>query len=342
MLALRKMGPDPGVALVAAPEPSITQPDEALIEVAAAGICGSDLHIAHWSAAFQHLAPFLPVTLGHEFCGRVAARGPTAAIDIGARVTVRPPVSCGRCAACRAGDPNACAQRRSIGLSRDGGFARWVSAPAINCVPAPDSLDDELVALAEPMAVCLGAVKRAGVAPGERVAILGPGTIGQGLALFCERAGAGEVAVLGHDDAPRLAVLRALGFKRLIDGVDPARETALAALRGAVDCVFEASGAAGAFETAFDLARPGGRIVVVGIHAAPVATDLVRLVRRRLQIIGAFSTAAADWPEALAAIAADPARFARLITHRFALAEALAGIAVAERRAASKVMLRPH
>ena len=120
-----------------------------VVRVGAVGICGTDLHIYEWSGGYEAMTPAMPVTLGHEFSGTIEAVG-TGCGDLaaGMLVAVRPSVVCGQCAACRAGDADGCTQRKGIGITRNGGLARQVSAPAANCVVAPAGMDADLAALA--------------------------------------------------------------------------------------------------------------------------------------------------------------------------------------------------
>lgn len=341
MLALRKLGTAPGVALVDVAEPEIAGPDDVKIEVTAAGICGSDLHIDHWSPGYHHLGPSLPLTLGHEFVGRVVDRGSSGSGPaVGSRVTVVPATTCGYCAACLAADFDACRERRGIGVMRDGGFARYVVVPARNCISIPDALPDDVAALTEPVAIGVNAVMTAALKAGDKVVVFGPGTIGQAIAVEARRAGA-DVTVVGFRDESRIAVLRSLGFSQLVDLSDSAQSSALSALADSVDCVFEASGAASAFKAALGLLRPKGRLVVVGIHSVPGEIDLVRLVRKRLQVVGAFSSPGAIWPDVVKRLADDPTMYAKFVTHRYSLENVLAGFDVGHRREASKVIVRP-
>src|SRR6187401_2002620 len=126
MKALRKVTPGPGLELQDAGDARSPGPDEVLLRVRSAGICGTDLHIDHWTSNYHFLTPALPVTVGHEFSGEVAATGASVTgLAVGTLVAVRPSVTCGACAACVAQDPDACTQRRGIGVMRDGGFAPW-------------------------------------------------------------------------------------------------------------------------------------------------------------------------------------------------------------------------
>ena len=220
MLALRKLAPEPGLFLCEVPEPAAPGPGEVVIRVAAAGICGTDLHVADWTAGYAAMSAAMPVTLGHEFTGTITRLGAgVSGFTAGGRVVVRPSVVCGTCERCRSGQAEDCVTRRGIGITRNGGFAALVTVPAENCVPVPDQLPDHLAALTEPMTVSAEAVDTAGVKAGDTVLIIGPGTIGQGAALFAEAAGAARIVIAGRDDAARLATLRELGFDDVVDTI---------------------------------------------------------------------------------------------------------------------------
>lgn len=342
MLALRKTAPAPGLVLEDVPEPA-PGPGEVLVAVEAAGICGTDVHIADWTAGYEAMTAAMPVTIGHEFAGRVVALGAgTAGVAEGARVTVRPSTVCGRCAACAAGDPDRCTDRRGIGIGRDGAFAPLVRVPALNCVAVPDGLDAEMAAMTEPLSVSMHAVDLAAVKPGQRVLVLGPGPIGLGIALFAGAAGA-EVVLAGVNDAPRLATARAACGAATIDLAGTDLPTALdAAGQGApFDAVIEAAGVAAAVEGGLSRLRKGGIFVVAGIHARPAPVDLTRLVRMEQTIHGAYRAPIADWSRVLAFMLRHEASVRAMVTHRLPLAEALRGFALSHDRSASKVILRP-
>lgn len=351
MLALRKLRSEPGVELSVAPEPLVDAGD-ALIEVAAAGVCGSDLHIASWDASYAFMIRALPVTLGHEFAGVVAAlcpgasgapSGRTGGVAIGDRVVAMPSVTCGACPGCLSIGADACTRRRGLGMTRDGGFASRVVVPAVNCVAIPDDLPLDLAALTEPLTVSAEAVARGEARPGARVLIMGPGTIGQGAAILARLAGAELVVMTGRDDGPRFDTLRALGFDKLIDVADPdATERLRAHAVDGYDTVIEATGVGATIDQGLALLRPGGILVTAGIHARPASIDVTKLVRRNLQIRGSFRSPRAVWPVILATIARDRAAFAPMITHRLPLSDAPAAFALARNKEASKVMLFPR
>ena len=339
MLALRKTEPAPGLALAEVDEPQL-QAGEIMIEVAAAGICGSDLHVDDWDHTYQFIAASLPVTLGHELAGRViAAHDGEGRPLIGQSVVVMPSVVCGTCPRCRAGDPAHCQNRRGIGMSRNGGFAPLVAAPARNCIPLPAGLSPEIAALTEPLTVCQEAVERGGIIAGMRVLVLGPGTIGQGIALMARNAGA-DVIVAGHDDATRLETVAELGFDRAFDLADPTAAAALDRL-APFDVVLEATGAPSTIQYGLDRLRAEGVFVATGIHASPASFDVTGLVRNRQDIRGSYRAPLSTWPKVVDALAADPKAFLPMITHRLPLKDGLKGFTLGHARQGSKVMLIP-
>lgn len=143
---------------------------------------------------------------------------------------MRPSTTCGVCEVCGIGDEDGCTRRKGIGIGRNGAFAGYVCAPAGNCHILPDTLQLDVAALTEPMTVCLEAVQTAEVRVGQRVLVLGPGFIGQGIAILARARGAG-VVIAGWDDAPRLDLLRSLDFDHLLDA-RTARRTLLYARWG--------------------------------------------------------------------------------------------------------------
>ncbi|MBX6374032.1 MAG: alcohol dehydrogenase catalytic domain-containing protein [Acetobacteraceae bacterium] len=345
MRALRKTAARFGLELLDAPDPPPPGPGEVVVRVEHVGICGSDVHAYEWTDGYGFMVPHLPLTMGHEFAGRIAAVGPGAAPwTEDTRVAVMPFVSCGGvCPSCRRGDVRNCERRETIGLTRDGGFARHVRVPAASCIALPDSVDTEIGALAEPLGVGCEAVLVGEVGLGDTVLVLGPGTIGQGIALMARAAGAGRVLIAGRADAPRFEVLRRLGFTDLIDVAEgPLREQVLAATGGRpVDVVLEATGHPPSITEGLSVLRKGGVLVVAGIHPGPVTLPLTDFVRARHQLRATHGAARSTWDRVLALLARDPEGYRPMITHRLPLERGLEGFELARQRAASKVMLTP-
>src|SRR5438067_1805959 len=266
MRGLAKLAPGDGnVALAERPEPKAS-PGHVVLDVVAAGICGTDLHIHDGE---YPSAP--PVTMGHEISGVVAQLG--EGVDPGwrgARVVTETYFStCGRCGWCRAGRPNLCPARRSIGSHVDGGFAPRLDVPARNLHRIPDWLDGRAAAMAEPLACCCNSLLDPDrIVEGERVLVVGPGPIGL-LAAQIARAEGGDVHLRGTPrDGARLAAAAALGFETSTTDDDAV---------GEFDVVVECSGSEAGMSFALRSAVRGGRYVQIGLAGRPVALpfDLV-------------------------------------------------------------------
>ena len=341
MKALQKIEPLFGLEYRDVPQPA-PEPGEVLVAVGATGVCGTDVHIYDWTGGYEIMRRAMPVTIGHEFAGTVAAVGAgVRGLAEGTRVAVRPSVVCGRCAACVAGDSDNCANRKGIGVTRDGGLAPLVRVPAENCLVVPATLDIEIAALPEPMTVCAEAVDTGEVEPGDRVLVMGPGNIGQGVALFARAAGAKQVVIVGKDDPTRLASLRQMGFADTVDlgGRPFADALAHYVAEGRFDVVIEATGVPPVVQQGLDVLKKRGILVIVGIHPAPVTVNLTRLVREHQQIRGSYRAPLATWPRVVEFLRehADVAR--TMITHRVPLDHAIEGLELSRTKTASKVMV---
>ena len=266
------------------PEPG----GDALVRIAHAGICGSDLHA--W-AGHDERRP-APLILGHEAAGVVVA-GPGE----GGRVAVNPLVTCGACAHCRAGRENLCAERQIVSMPpREGAFAELLAVPPGNLVAVPDGVPTERAALVEPIACGWHAVRIARRVlhvplKEARCLVLGGGAIGLGAALVLGALGAREVA-LAEPNAARRAVAAKAGPIRAVEPGGP--EDA--------DLVVDAVGVEATRRAACAAARPGGAIVHIGLGSASGGIDARRLTLHEIAFLGAYTYTAADFREAAAAI----------------------------------------
>jgi threonine 3-dehydrogenase len=342
MLALQKTRDDRGLELRDIPEPPAPGPGQVLIEVAATGICGSDLSIDSWGASYSaFMTKMLPVTLGHETAGIITAVGPGVTTSkVGDRVVVNPAIACGKCEPCLNDDPVGCLDRQALGMVIDGAFARRFLAPAAYLFALPDHLPLELGALVEPLSVGAHALDVAGMKAGDRVLVFGPGPIGQGVAALARSFGAAEVAIVGLNDHARFDTLRAMGFDKLYDMAVPGDAERLKASAG-YDVVVDAAGVPAVINEGLALLRSGGVLAVAGMGEKPANVDLLKLVKNRLQIRGVSRIPPAIWPKVIAALAADPDRFAPMVTHRMPLSSALDAFAMCRSGEASKVLLIP-
>ena len=264
--------------------------DDVLVRPDAAGICGSE--IEGYLGRMPNRVP--PLVMGHEFAGTVLASGRGAPGDwTGHRVVVNPLLSCRICARCKAGERNLCANRRLIGVHASGGFAERVAVPAANLVPLPDALDARIGALVEPLANAVHAVglARRPVAPAKAV-ILGGGTIGVFGLHAARAAGIPDVRVV-EPNADRRAAALAAGARAV-----HADASELAAERNA-DLVIDAVGATATRRSALDIVRPGGTIVLLGLHEDETALPFHRVVRDQVALQGSFAYTDTDFTAAL-------------------------------------------
>ncbi len=344
MLVLHKTKPGFGLDLSEAAGAPAPGPGEVTVRVENAGICGSDVHAYEWTDGYGFMVPHLPVTMGHEFAGRIAALGHgVSTIVEGTPVVVMPGITCGVCPNCLRGDVRNCQNRSALGLTRPGGFARYVTVPARNCLPLPAGVDTEIGALTEPLGVGCQAVLTGEVGIGDIVLVMGPGTIGQAIALFARAAGAGQVLIAGRADGPRFDTMRQLGFNDILDVAEgPLLDQVMAATGGRkVDVVLEATGHPPTIVDGLGVLKSAGVLVVAGIHPGPVSLPLTDFVRARHQLRGTHGCDRLTWDKVVSTLGAGPERFRPMITHRLPLDRGIEGFELSRQRAASKVMLQP-
>ena len=163
-------------------------PDEVLIRVSRAGLCGTDLHIyqGHMDRRVQ-----TPLVMGHEMCGEIVEAPSGTDIEVGDRVVVEPTVWCGTCPACRRGHRHICQNLNFLGIDSPGAFQAYWNVPVDRLHRVPDGLSDEAGALIEPLAVAVHDVRRAGVELGDRAVVIGGGPIGMLVAMAARMDGAG-------------------------------------------------------------------------------------------------------------------------------------------------------
>jgi len=272
-----------GVADVPEPVPARGQ---VVVDIERVGVCGTDVEFFTGEMAYlrQGHAGY-PMRLGHEWCGTVSAVG--EAVDpawAGRRATGDTMLGCGACARCRDGRPHVCEDRYEIGIR--GGFpgalAERMAVPATALHPLPDVVDQVAGALVEPGGSALRSLWAAALRPGDRVLVLGPGTIGLLTALFALAHGA-EVHVLGLD-------LGSLEFARTL-GVHGAW-TAARLPRLRFDAVVDASNSPALPALALDLVEPGKRVVYIGVAGGPSTVDARTLVLRDLTAVGILGASA--------------------------------------------------
>jgi 2-desacetyl-2-hydroxyethyl bacteriochlorophyllide A dehydrogenase len=284
-----------------------------VLDVVAASICGTDLHfLRHSGQGF---------VMGHEFAGTVD----------GVPYAVEPTVFCATCAQCRSGSTQRCTNDRiNIGIGRDGGLADRVLVPDYGLIPLPVGLTLEDASLVEPTSVSWHGVRRAELQPGERVAVVGGGTIGL--------LAAAAALHLGHETAidARYPHQQAAGER--LGASRPGHE---------YDVVIDAAGTESALARCGELVRPGGRVVLLGVSTGTLAVPGVATLVKEITWVGAMGRCRHDGiresDEAAALLAAHPEIAETLITHRFPLDDAAEAFRVADDKSsgALKVVLVP-
>jgi 2-desacetyl-2-hydroxyethyl bacteriochlorophyllide A dehydrogenase len=254
---------------------------ELVVQVGACGICGTDLHIA--DGEFPP-TPY-PIIPGHEFAGRVVARGDGVPDDWrdGERVAVDPSLFCGHCPACRAGRGNLCANWNAIGDTVNGAFAEYVAVPAANAYRIPDSVDDRQGALIEPLSCAVHGLRRIGPVIGQDVLLMGAGTMGLLLLQLLNRAGARSVTVVDRK-ASRLEAAKEVGADSVADDFADAGGRAFGV---AVD----ATGAPAAIEAAFRSLERGGLLLIFGVTSgdANVSLSPFRIYNDEITVLGSMA-----------------------------------------------------
>lgn len=265
-------------------------PGQVLVRVGAGGICGSDLHYFH-DGGFGPIRVREPIVLGHEVAGTIEALG--TGVDgfaVGDKVALNPSRPCGVCRYCVKGLQQHCLHMQFYGSAMymphsQGAFRDRIVAEAAQCEPLGDVVSLAEGACAEPLAVCLHALRNAGDMTGRTVLVTGSGPIGALMVAVLRFAGAGHIVATDITDAP-LRTAAALGAHTTLDtGADPDALTPYTADKGAFDAVFECSAAQGAIHGAFALVRPRGTLLQVGV-AGDRTIPLNLLVSKEIRFQG--------------------------------------------------------
>jgi 6-hydroxycyclohex-1-ene-1-carbonyl-CoA dehydrogenase len=303
---------------VPTPEPG---PGQALVRVAACGVCHTDLHyIDHGVPTFKKP----PLILGHEASGTVAALG--AGVEnwkVGDRALLPSVVGCGTCAMCRIGRENVCERMVMFGNNVDGAFAEYVLAPAKDLFPLPEEMPlVESCIIADATTTPYHAVVNRGrVTPGDQVVVFGCGGIGLNLVQVATAVGARVVAVDIVDE--KLEWARQLGAAATVNAktVERVDKAVRAATGGGADVAFEAIGNPATMEQAFACTRNGGRLVIVGYTDHQMNLNAGRTMYREMEIVGSLGCRAVDYPRVLELARSGRIKVKELVTARFPLSD---------------------
>jgi len=330
------------------PDP-VNEPGDILVQVAACGVCGSDLEsLRHGSnvSAGQ--------VMGHEIGGRLLDAGGVEGLAAGDVVAVRPLLACGQCPSCRRGQVQLCEHslERGLGYGLPGGFAELLRVPSgrrgVNVFVLPPGSDPTLAALVEPLAVSLRGVKHAEVGVGDVVVVFGLGQIGLGALIMARLLGAGHVVGIDPSPMRREAALR-LGAAVVVDPMVTKVDHAVRELTGpgahdlgaAADAAVECSGVPSSFTAAVKSLRPGGRLSLVAHSREPFAVKSGRIVEKEIRVQGSFAYRD-EMQEVTDLIHEGSVDLAAFVSHRMSLSEVDRAFTVQADAATSlKVLVEP-
>ncbi len=342
MHAIVKPSAAPGAAYQEVPVPEIGLRD-VLVKVHTASICGTDLHICDWDAWSQsRIHP--PLVFGHEFCGHIARLGgEVEGLKEGELVSADMHVFCGHCYQCRSGEAHICQNVKILGVDGPGCFAEYVRIPAANIVPLGAGISTDYGAILDPLGNAVHTVL-AGPVAGRSVAVIGCGPIGLMAIAVARACGAGPV-LASEINANRRGLAQAMGADVVLD---PARDNVAERARaltpgGGVDAALEFSGHPEGIRTAFQAARPGGRVSLLGIPSRAVELDLTRdIIFKGLTVEGINGRRLFDtWHQMIGLLRQKRLALEPLFTDRLPLRDFAQGVERLRQGKAAKVLLTP-
>lgn len=326
------------------PKPTLSSPDDVLLEIKSVGICHSDVHY-YVHGRIGNLVVEKPLILGHECSAVVVDKGENVKhLEVGDRVVVEPAAPCRTCFYCKRGRYNICENLKFMGTPpTDGAFREYVVWPSDFVYRMPDEMTFEEGALIEPFSVALYSVRRGGIMPGDRIAILGAGTIGLMTLIAARECGASEIYITDVADF-KLKVAKKLGAKAAINvkREDPV-EVVLSLTDGrGPDIVFDAVGIEDTFNQALKMVRVGGKIVVIGLGFRELTSSpVINIPLKEVDVLGILRYSNI-FQEAIRLAYSKKLSLAELITHRIGFDELINGMELIAKGAENviKVMVR--
>lgn len=307
MRALRCLAPN-DVCVVDIPKPEL-QHEYLLIRPLATGICGTDLEIIEGGVDPAYIR--YPITLGHEWVGRIVASGAND-FAVGARVVVEGVVPCERCDECQAGATNRCAKYDEIGFTRDGAAAEFISVPEKLAHIIADQVSDESAALVEPAAVVYQGLLRINPTPDSKILIVGDGTIGL-LATTLSKVFQPRVLDVYGIRSSQEGLVRQAGADRFV--------TDSSKLTNEYDYVIEAAGAIAAVDLALTQGKRGAQVLLLGYpeHGARLSLAVHDLINNDVTIHASFSYTRKSWKAIVDLLNSGDLDLTFVVTHRYQL-----------------------
>lgn len=342
MMAIIKPTAGPGFEVAEAPIPE-PDPNQVLVKVQAASICGTDLHIYRWDDwAASRLQP--PLIVGHEVCGEIVARGANVTNpELGDFVSLESHEVCNTCPYCRTGQGHLCENTRLIGVDRDGGFAEYIAIDAQNAWPNPPQLALEIAVLQENFGNAVHAAFTVDLRA-KKVLVTGAGPVG--LMTIAVAKAIGARAIYTTDISPyRLDLAGRMGADLALHALedDVIGQVLAATDEEGIDVLLEMSGAPSAIDQGFTLLKPGGEVALLGVAPGPFEFDWNHhLVFKAARVVGISGRQLwQTWYQARGLVRSGAVDLAPLVTHRFKLTEIEQAIELMASGQSGKVMLTP-
>jgi len=314
--ALVKAKAEPGIWMQDVPVPEIG-PNDVLIKVRKASICGTDVHIWNWDAWAQKTIK-VPMVIGHEFMGEISKLGDeVTGFQVGDRVSGEGHITCGHCRNCRAGKRHLCRNTVGLGVNRQGCFAEYVVLPAFNVFRVPKEIPDEIASFFDPLGNAVHTALSFDLV-GEDVLITGAGPIGVMAAAISKHVGARHVAVTDVNPY-RLELARKLGATRAVDVKTQTLGDVMQSLgmTEGFDVGMEMSGNGQAFRDMLAVMNHGGRVAILGIPPNEVSIDWNQVIFKGLVLKGIYGREMFETWYKMVAMLQSGLDVAPVVTHRF-------------------------
>ena len=338
MKALSKLKAEPGIWMTDVPKPELGHND-VMIKIRKTAICGTDVHIYNWDEWSQKTIP-VPMVVGHEYIGEIVAIGQEVkGFKIGDRVSGEGHITCGHCRNCRGGRTHLCRNTIGVGVNREGCFAEYLVIPAFNAFKIPDNIPDEIAAIFDPFGNAVHTALSFDLV-GEDVLVSGAGPIGIMAAAVCRHVGARHVVITDVNDY-RLELAKKMGVSR---AVNVSRENLKdvmneLGMKEGFDVALEVSGAPAAFQNMLDTMNHGGRIALLGIPPASMATDWSQVIFKGLFIKGIYGREMFETWYKMATLIQSGLDLSPIITHQFPIDEFQKGFDIMRSGQSGKVIL---
>ncbi len=338
MKALSKLKAEPGIWMTDVPKPELGHND-VMIKIRKTAICGTDVHIYNWDEWSQKTIP-VPMVVGHEYIGEIVAIGQEVkGFKIGDRVSGEGHITCGHCRNCRGGRTHLCRNTIGVGVNREGCFAEYLVIPAFNAFKIPDNIPDEIAAIFDPFGNAVHTALSFDLV-GEDVLVSGAGPIGIMAAAVCRHVGARHVVITDVNDY-RLELAKKMGVSRTVNVSRENLKDVMNELgmKEGFDVALEVSGAPAAFQSMLDTMNHGGRIALLGIPPASMATDWSQVIFKGLFIKGIYGREMFETWYKMATLIQSGLDLSPIITHQFSIDDFQKGFDVMCSGQSGKVIL---